>query len=78
MLPQVQRRIEERQVEYNESCMKTMMRTPAVAFSVGDVIRHKRYNYRGVIFDWDPMCNVKEDWIQQMGVSALDQMYGVG
>ena len=45
-------------------------RTPEVLFRVGQVVRHKMYGYRGVVFEWDPVATVEEQWIQQMGVGA--------
>jgi heat shock protein HspQ len=38
---------------------------PAVAharFSIGDVVRHKMFDFRGVIFDVDPVFNNSDDW----------------
>ena len=41
-----------------------------MVFRVGDVVRHKRYHYRAVVYDWDPFCDVDESWIQHMGVGG--------
>ena len=30
----------------------------------GQVIRHKRYEYRGVIVGYDPVCIAPEGWIK--------------
>lgn len=46
-------------------------RPPGLAFRVGDVVRHLRYNYRGVVCGWDLTCAASEEWIQRMGVDAL-------
>lgn len=35
-------------------------RTPA--FQRGQVVRHKRYGYRGVIVDYDHQCQADEQW----------------
>lgn len=40
-------------------------------YKVGDVLRHKRYQYRGVIVGWDPECQAGEEWIEQMRVDRL-------
>jgi heat shock protein HspQ len=37
---------------------------PAPRFSPGDVVRHRRYGYRGVIFGGDPVCTASEAWYQ--------------
>lgn len=42
-----------------------------VQFSLGVVIKHRRYNYRGVIFGYDPRCLAPEEWIQMMHVDQL-------
>jgi len=31
-------------------------------FSIGDVVRHKYYDFRGVIFDIDPVFANSEEW----------------
>ncbi|KAK9903275.1 hypothetical protein WJX75_001714 [Coccomyxa subellipsoidea] len=43
----------------------------SVQYRVGEIIEHKRYGYRGVIFGWDPSCTAGDDWIAQMNVDAL-------
>ncbi len=32
------------------------------AFQVGQVVHHKRYNYRGVIYERDLVCMAGDDW----------------
>ncbi|KAL8895021.1 MAG: hypothetical protein Q9207_008328 [Kuettlingeria erythrocarpa] len=53
------------------------LRTPdtlkSVQFKVGQVFRHKRYNYRGVITGWDVECAAGETWMSQMGVDRLSR-----
>jgi heat shock protein HspQ len=31
-------------------------------FHPGQLVRHKRYRYRGVIVAWDPCCKASEAW----------------
>ena len=38
-------------------------------FSVGDLVRHKLFDYRGVIVDVDPSFMLSEDWYEQMARS---------
>ncbi|MEJ5978813.1 heat shock protein HspQ [Novosphingobium sp. PS1R-30] len=33
-------------------------------FAIGDVVRHKLYDFRGVIFDIDPVFANSEEWYQ--------------
>jgi len=33
-------------------------------FSIGDVVRHRMLDFRGVIFDVDPVFNNSEEWYQ--------------
>jgi F-box protein 21 len=42
-----------------------------VRFKVGQLFRHKRYMYEGVITGWDPHCSAGEEWIQHMDVDRL-------
>jgi F-box protein 21 len=42
-----------------------------VKFKVGQLFRHKRYGYEGVVTGWDIVCSQDEAWIQNMGVDAL-------
>lgn len=42
-----------------------------IKFHVGQVVRHKRYNYRGVVYGWDPVCSSSEEWMLSMGVDGL-------
>ena len=40
---------------------------PAIAhalFSIGDVVRHRLFGFRGVIFDVDPVFANSEEWYQ--------------
>ena len=38
-------------------------------FSIGQIIHHQRFNYRGVIFDVDPVFNGTDEWYKQMAIS---------
>lgn len=31
-------------------------------FQVGQLVRHVRYGYRGVVVDWDATCQAGDDW----------------
>ncbi|XP_068217380.1 uncharacterized protein [Palaemon carinicauda] len=33
---------------------------------IGQVVRHNRWNYHGVIIGWDTKCKAPEQWIKQM------------
>mmetsp|Transcript_6918 Transcript_6918/g.20023 ORF Transcript_6918/g.20023 Transcript_6918/m.20023 type:complete len:153 (+) Transcript_6918:1803-2261(+) len=46
-------------------------RSSAIQFRVGDIVRHKRYNYRAVIFGWDPKCAATHRWMEQMNIRSL-------
>ena len=42
-----------------------MVESPPVAhasFTIGDVVRHRMFDFRGVIFDVDPVFANSEDW----------------
>jgi len=40
-------------------------------YRVGQVFRHRRYNYTGVIIGWDPECSMDSDWIAHNRVDSL-------
>lgn len=42
------------------------MKQQNARYSVGQLIRHKLFNYRGVIVDVDPCFMGTEEWYQQM------------
>jgi heat shock protein HspQ len=33
-------------------------------FSIGDVVRHRMFDFRGVVFDVDPVFNNSEEWYE--------------
>lgn len=40
-------------------------------FRVGDVMVHKQYGYRGILYGWDASCSAGDEWIAQMHVDSL-------
>ena len=42
-----------------------------VRYKVGQVFRHKRYRYHGVITGWDVECGANEQWMVAMRVDEL-------
>jgi heat shock protein HspQ len=38
-------------------------------FSIGQIIHHRKYDYRGVIVDVDPVFQGSQAWYEQMAVS---------
>jgi len=47
----------------NEGILMTQhIDPPTFLFEVGQIVHHKRYAYRGVIFGRDPGCKADEDW----------------
>ncbi|OJJ43329.1 hypothetical protein ASPZODRAFT_917591 [Penicilliopsis zonata CBS 506.65] len=42
-----------------------------VNYRVGQVFRHRRYNYRAIIIGWDSECGADEQWMRQMGIDRL-------
>lgn len=39
------------------------------AFSIGQVVHHRRFDYRGVIVDVDPIYSGTDDWYEQVARS---------
>ncbi|KAL6083802.1 hypothetical protein STEG23_015974, partial [Scotinomys teguina] len=42
-----------------------------VCYSIGLVMKHKRYGYNCVIYGWDPTCMMGHEWIRNMNVHSL-------
>ena len=38
-------------------------------FQIGQVVKHRLYPFRGVIFDVDPEFNNTEEWYEAMAIS---------
>ena len=54
------------------------MQTRTAKFSIGDVVRHRFFSFRGVIFDVDPVFSNTEEWwlaIPEDVRPAKDQPY---
>src|SRR3954449_9266885 len=39
---------------------------PAARFAIGDVVRHRLFDFRGVIFDVDPVFANSEEWYESI------------
>ena len=39
-------------------------------FGIGDVVRHRLFDFRGVIFDIDPVFSNSEDWYESIPAEA--------
>jgi heat shock protein HspQ len=39
---------------------------PEAKFRLGDVVRHRFYPFRGIVFDVDPVFNSTEEWWQSI------------
>lgn len=42
---------------------------PQAKFSIGQIIHHKRFNYRGVIFNVDESMQLSDEWYEQVAKS---------
>lgn len=38
-------------------------------FSVGDIVHHRLFDYRGLIYDVDPVFMLSDEWYEQMAKS---------
>ena len=41
-------------------------RASRARFAIGDVVRHRLYDFRGVVFDIDPVFANSEEWYEQI------------
>lgn len=46
-----------------------------ITYRVGQVMRHRRYHYRGVVYGYDENCKLSVDWQRQMGVTNNQQPF---
>ena len=44
------------------SAMARKIDIPSARFGIGDVVRHRMFDFRGVIFDVDPVFANSEEW----------------
>jgi F-box protein 21 len=42
-----------------------------VSYHVGQIFRHRRYNYTAIITGWDSECGAGEQWMRRMGIDQL-------
>ena len=49
--------------------MGTVTNITRVKFSIGDLIHHRLFNYRGVIVDVDSKFQATDDWYEQVAKS---------
>lgn len=52
--------------------MRSELATPP-QFQIGQVFKHKRYGYTGVITGWDDECKAGDAWIETMNVHSLSR-----
>ncbi len=41
----------------------------SVKFTIGQIVHHKMFDYRGVVVDVDPVFNSSEEWYEQVALS---------
>lgn len=51
----------------NEPAMSEQQAHPK--FAIGEVVHHRKYDYRGVIVDVDPVFQGTDEWYEEMAVS---------
>jgi heat shock protein HspQ len=54
---------------YDNEAMNEQTLPPEIvetAFSIGDVVRHRIFDFRGVVFDIDPVFANSEEWYQSI------------
>lgn len=46
-----------------------MTKENSVKFTIGQIIHHKMFDYRGVVVDIDPVFNSSEEWYEKVALS---------
>ena len=52
-----------------------MMSSKKAKFSIGDVVKHRHFNFRGVIYDVDFEFNNSEEWYQSIHKYVIPRKY---
>jgi len=52
-----------------ENNFNIMTESYTAKFTIGQVVHHKKFDYRGVILDVDPVFNGTEEWYENVAVS---------
>ena len=48
-------------------------RSTRARFAIGDVVRHRLYGFRGVVFDIDPVFANSEEWYESIPAEVRPQ-----
>ncbi|XP_072272048.1 F-box only protein 21 [Pyxicephalus adspersus] len=69
----VQHTLEHIERKKDDSVLHAKLRSKEkeVCYSVGLIMRHKRYGYSCVIFSWDPLCMMPPDWMENLDLYNL-------
>lgn len=51
--------------EFDESEFNLEIGDTAPLFGLGELVRHRRYGYRGVVVEFDLICQASEAWYQK-------------
>jgi heat shock protein HspQ len=52
--------------EYRSQMARAMNKIRSAKYQIGQVVRHRLFPFRGVVFDIDPMFNNTEEWYQSI------------
>ena len=52
-----------------------MPRHAHARFGIGDVVRHRRFDFRGVVFDVDPVFSNSEEWYEAIPEDIRPRRY---
>ena len=57
-------------LEFDTEELETMNNISSAKFLIGQVVRHRFYSFRGIIFDVDPTFSNTEEWWQSIPEDA--------
>jgi len=52
--------------EYRSQMARAMNKIRSAKYQIGQVVRHRLFPFRGVVFDIDPIFNNTEEWYQSI------------
>jgi heat shock protein HspQ len=53
-------------LERSSPAMARAINMPKARFAIGEVVRHKMFDFRGVVFDVDPVFANSEEWYESI------------
>jgi len=47
------------------ACLQPKKKTAAIKFEIGDILQHREYGWRGVVYGWSELCELDDEWLRK-------------